>query len=124
MESTTTAVMESDQQMGADLNDKIPTKEESEANLMSLVSEMPVYVTEAAEEISKAISFEADEMYEESIAHYRSAIGKLLGFVQSDPDPDRQSTVKRRIAQYITKAEELGKLEERLRLDKENFPKN
>lgn len=112
MEKTPTVMMESDQQKATDSNDiKIPSKEESEANLLSLVSEMPVYVTEAAEEISKAISFEADEMYEESISHYRSAIGKLLGFVQSDPDPDRQSTVKRRIAQYITKAEELVRRE-------------
>ena len=37
-------------------------------------------------------------------------LGGLLSNVQSDPDPARQAKVKRRIAQYISKAEELGKV--------------
>ena len=37
-------------------------------------------------------------------------VGGLLSNVQSDPDPARQAKVKRRIAQYISKAEELGKV--------------
>ena len=36
--------------------------------------------------------------------------GGLLSNVQSDPDTGRQAQVKRRIAQYITKAEQLGKV--------------
>ena len=36
--------------------------------------------------------------------------GGLLTSVQADPDPVRQGQVKRRIAQYISKAEQLGKV--------------
>ena len=35
--------------------------------------------------------------------------GKLLSHVQFDSDPVRQSAVKKRIAQYISRAEQLGK---------------
>ena len=69
---------------------------------------------EAAELISKALSFEAEERLEESVAAYRwlslktlishylsaieinrEAIGKLLSEVQSDPDVKRQAQVER-----------------------------
>jgi len=89
--------------------------EEEEAEPLShLVSEMPesdipAYIAEAAELISSALSFEAEERLEESVAAYREAIGKLLSEVQGDPDVTRQAQVKRRIAQYISKAEQIGK---------------
>ena len=53
---------------------------------------------------------EAKELFEASLSSYRSAIGKLLSCVQSDPDQGRQAQVKRRIAQYISKAEQIGKV--------------
>lgn len=91
--------------------------------------------------ISSALTFEAEERLEESVAAYRysplpcqvcnksfrrEAIGKLLSEVQGDPDLTRQAQVvfklqgvfvksfvfqvKRRIAQYISKAEQIGKV--------------
>jgi len=90
------------------------TDEEEAEPLTHLVSEMPesdipAYIAEAAELISSALRFEAEERLEESVAAYREAIGKLLSEVQGDPDVTRQAQVKRRIAQYISKAEQIGK---------------
>jgi len=91
---------------------------ESVDNLCKLVAEMPEsdipeYISEAAELISAALSYEAEDQFEASLSSYRSAIGKLLSSVQGDPDQARQAQVKRRIAQYISKAEQIGKLSER-----------
>merc|ERR1719490_485077 len=79
------------------------TDEEEAEPLTHLVSEMPesdipAYIAEAAELISSALRFEAEERLEESVAAYREAIGKLLSEVQGDPDVTRQAQVKRRIA--------------------------
>jgi len=68
---------------------------------------LPSYITEAAVVISEALVLEAEEKFTESVEAYRSAIGKLLGGVQSDPDLMRQASVKKRVAQYISKAEQL-----------------
>jgi hypothetical protein len=38
---------------------------------------VPAYITEAAELISSALRLEAEERLEDSIAAYRSAIGKI-----------------------------------------------
>merc|ERR1719418_184097 len=73
---------------------------------------VPAYITAAAEHISCALRHEAEDDIEQSLAAYRAAIGGLLTSVQDDPDPVRQGQVKRRIAQYISKAEQLGKLNE------------
>lgn len=89
--------------------------EESVGHLCRLVAEMPEsdippYIAEAAEMVSAALRLEAEERLEDSLAAYRAAIGKLLSSVQADPDTSRQAQVKRRIAQYISKAEQIGKL--------------
>lgn len=68
---------------------------------------IPGYITEAAVIISQALDLESEEKYAESVEAYRSAIGKLLSEVQTDPDLVRQAAVKRRVAQYISKAETL-----------------
>ena len=98
----------SDQDSGSDV-------QQSVENLCQLVAEMPEsdipeYISEAAEHISAALSYEAEEQFEASLSSYRSAIGKLLSCVQTDPDTARQAQVKRRIAQYISKAEQIGKV--------------
>ena len=41
--------------------------------------------------------------------HFYMLTGKLLSEVQSDPDFARQASVKKRVAQYISKAEQLGR---------------
>jgi len=94
----------------------------SEDNLANIVNElselntgesdvgvMPEYIRVAAEHVSNALQHEADDDIEKSLAEYRAAIGGLLTNVQADPDTGRQAQVKRRIAQYISKAEQLGK---------------
>ena len=72
--------------------------------------ETPQYISQAAEQISAALNYEAEEQLEASLAAYRKAIGILLSSVQTDPDSERQAKVKRRIAQYISKAEQIGKV--------------
>lgn len=92
--------------------ENVISNEQSTINLEKLVeetSDIPNYISEAAEMISSAMSFEAEEQFDKSLSSYRSAIGKLLSNVQSDPDLARQAQVKRRIAQYISKAEQIGK---------------
>ena len=71
---------------------------------------IPAYITEAARIIADALSLEAEEKFEESITAYRSAIGRLLSSVQGDPDVQRRAAVKKRVAQYISKAEQLGNI--------------
>lgn len=73
--------------------------------------DLPTYLSEAASEISKAIQYECEEKYPESVACYRNAIGTLLSSVQRDKCLQRQASVKRRIAQYIGKAESLMKMD-------------
>jgi len=117
IDTTPTLTPTTDTAMAAniDTNDSASDAQESVDNLCKLVAEMPEsdipeYISEAAEMISAALNHEAAEDYESSLCSYRAAIGKLLSCVQSDPDQARQAQVKRRIAQYITKAEQIGKV--------------
>jgi len=112
----TQTMASSDQDSGSDV-------QQSVENLCQLVAEMPEsdipeYISEAAEHISAALSYEAEEQFEASLSSYRSAIGKLLSCVQTDPDTARQAQVKRRIAQYISKAEQIVKREAELKTKK------
>eukprot|EP00095_Tigriopus_kingsejongensis_P008854 maker-scaffold15_size728074-snap-gene-3.17 protein:Tk08854 transcript:maker-scaffold15_size728074-snap-gene-3.17-mRNA-1 annotation:"ribosomal protein s6" len=68
---------------------------------------LPDYLSEAAMDVSQAVHYEIEENFDESIASYRNAIGTLLSSVQQDRCLKRQASVKRRIAQYINKAEGL-----------------
>ena len=74
------------------------------------VEEMPDYLNEAANVIKKAIECESDERFDESIACYRKAIETLLTSLPKDKCLQRQASVKRRISQYISKAENLTKI--------------
>ena len=74
---------------------------------------MPAYLNEAANVIKKAIECESDERYDESVACYKKAIGTLLTSLPKDRSLKRQASVKRRIAQYISKAENLSKIVEK-----------
>ncbi len=68
---------------------------------------LPDYLSRAAEDVSKAVQHELEDDLDESVACYRKAIGTLLSSVQQDRCLKRQASVKRRIAQYIEKAEGL-----------------
>jgi len=81
---------------------------------------IPAYITEAARIIASALSLEAEEQFEQSITAYRSAIGCLLSSVQGDPDIQRRAAVKKRVAQYISKAEQLVQRELETRTRKES----
>ena len=73
---------------------------------------MPEYLNEAANIIKKAIECESEERFDESVACYRKAIGTLLDSLPKDRCLKRQASVKRRIGQYINKAEHLSKMVE------------
>ena len=53
------------------------------------------------------MQYEIEENYEESVSCYRNAVGTMLQSVQKDRCLKRQASVKRRISQYIGKAEAL-----------------
>ena len=67
-------------------------------------------MNKAAEMIKKATECESEERFDESVGCYRKAIGTLLTSLSKDKCLHRQASVKRRIAQYIGKAEILTKL--------------
>ncbi len=69
---------------------------------------IPDYLNEAANVISKAIEYESEERFDESVACYRKAIGTLLQNLPKDRCLKRQASVKRRVSQYISKAEALN----------------
>ena len=81
---------------------------------------MPEYLNEAANLIMKASECESEERFDESVACYRKAIGTLLESLPKDKCLKRQASVKRRIAQYIDKAENLSKMVEVNKLSHNN----
>ena len=85
-----------------DLEDLEEDLEESE--------QVPDYLNEAANVIRKAIECEAEERFDESVACYKKAVGTLLSSLPKDKCLQRQASVKRRIAGYISKAEQLNKV--------------
>ena len=98
-------------------NDQTPILEPETTNLVKEEPDenesVPDYLNEAANVIKKAIECESDERYDESVACYKKAIGTLLTSLPRDKSLKRQASVKRRIAQYISKAENLSKIAEK-----------
>ena len=79
------------------------------------MTDLPDYLSAAAEDVSAAVRHEIEDDLDESVACYRRAIGTLLTSVQRDRCLRRQASVKRRIAQYIEKAEGLVQERDRRR---------
>ena len=112
---------EVDQKINEKFDDKNVERDTPEENIVSKAinvennpdtAVMPEYLNEAANLIMKASECESEERFDESVACYRKAIGTLLDSLPKDKCLKRQASVKRRIAQYIDKAENLSKMVE------------
>jgi len=79
------------------------------------MQDLPDYLATAAEDVSAAVRMELEDDLDGSVERYRKAIGVLLSSVQTDKCVKRRASVKRRIAQYIQKAENLVEERDRRR---------
>ena len=68
------------------------------------------YIVSAANQITKAQDLELAKSYQEAFDCYRAAVGILLSGVQSDNNCARRDAVRRKTAQYLTRAEDIYRL--------------
>ncbi|XP_070610831.1 ribosomal protein S6 kinase-like 1 [Erythrolamprus reginae] len=65
------------------------------------------YLVDAAKQIRLALERDVSEDYEEAFNHYKNSVDVLLNGVQVDPNKERREAVKRKITQYLKRAEEI-----------------
>uniref|UniRef100_K7GGE1 non-specific serine/threonine protein kinase n=1 Tax=Pelodiscus sinensis TaxID=13735 RepID=K7GGE1_PELSI len=65
------------------------------------------YLVDAAKQIRLALERDVSEDYEEAFNHYKNGVDVLLSGVQVDPNKERHEAVKRKITQYLKRAEEI-----------------
>ncbi|XP_061854485.1 ribosomal protein S6 kinase-like 1 isoform X6 [Colius striatus] len=65
------------------------------------------YLVEAARQLRMALERDVSEDYEEAFNHYQNGVDVLLRGVQVDPNKERREAVKRKITQYLRRAEEI-----------------
>ncbi|XP_067389263.1 ribosomal protein S6 kinase-like 1 [Emydura macquarii macquarii] len=65
------------------------------------------YLVDAAKQIHLALERDVSEDYEEAFNHYKNGVDVLLSGVQVDPNKERREAVKRKITQYLKRAEEI-----------------
>ncbi|KAM8807943.1 ribosomal protein S6 kinase-like 1 [Eudromia elegans] len=65
------------------------------------------YLVEAARQLRLALERDVSEDYEEAFKHYQNGVDVLLRGVQVDPNKERREAVKRKITQYLKRAEEI-----------------
>uniref|UniRef100_A0A8D0FKN2 Ribosomal protein S6 kinase like 1 n=1 Tax=Strix occidentalis caurina TaxID=311401 RepID=A0A8D0FKN2_STROC len=65
------------------------------------------YLVEAARQLRLALERDVSEDYEEAFNHYKNGVDVLLRGVQVDPNKERREAVKRKITQYLRRAEEI-----------------
>ncbi|XP_053167031.1 ribosomal protein S6 kinase-like 1 [Hemicordylus capensis] len=65
------------------------------------------YLVDAAKQIRLALERDVSEDYEEAFNHYKNGVDVLLNGVQVDPNKERREAVKRKITQYLKRAEEI-----------------
>ncbi|XP_048341645.1 ribosomal protein S6 kinase-like 1 isoform X1 [Sphaerodactylus townsendi] len=65
------------------------------------------YLLDAAKQIRLALERDVNENYEEAFNHYKNGVDVLLNGVQVDPNKERREAVKRKITQYLKRAEEI-----------------
>ncbi|XP_025907647.1 ribosomal protein S6 kinase-like 1 [Nothoprocta perdicaria] len=63
--------------------------------------------TQAARQLRLALERDVSEDYEEAFKHYQNGVDVLLRGVQVDPNKERREAVKRKITQYLKRAEEI-----------------
>ncbi|TRZ26373.1 hypothetical protein HGM15179_000727 [Zosterops borbonicus] len=65
------------------------------------------YLVEAARQLRLALERDVSEDYQEAFNHYQNGVDVLLRGVQVDPNKERREAVKRKITQYLRRAEEI-----------------
>ncbi|XP_015720576.1 ribosomal protein S6 kinase-like 1 [Coturnix japonica] len=65
------------------------------------------YLLEAARQLRLALERDVSEDYEEAFNHYQNGVDVLLRGVQVEPNRERREAVKRKITQYLRRAEEI-----------------
>uniref|UniRef100_H3BI19 Ribosomal protein S6 kinase like 1 n=1 Tax=Latimeria chalumnae TaxID=7897 RepID=H3BI19_LATCH len=65
------------------------------------------YLVDAAKQIRLALDKEVSEEYEAAFNHYKNGVDLLLKGVQVDSNRERREAVKRKITQYLKRAEEI-----------------
>ncbi|XP_065608550.1 ribosomal protein S6 kinase-like 1 isoform X3 [Cyrtonyx montezumae] len=65
------------------------------------------YLVEAARQLRLALERDVSEDYEEAFNHYQNGVDVLLRGVQAEPNRERREAVKRKITQYLRRAEEI-----------------
>ncbi|XP_044292100.1 ribosomal protein S6 kinase-like 1 [Varanus komodoensis] len=65
------------------------------------------YLVDAAKQIRLALERDVSEDYEEAFNHYKNGVDVLLNGVQVEPNKERREAVKRKITQYLKRAEEI-----------------
>ncbi|XP_075050519.1 ribosomal protein S6 kinase-like 1 isoform X2 [Mixophyes fleayi] len=65
------------------------------------------YLVDAAKQLHVAQERDANEEYEAAFSHYKHGVELLLSGVTVDPSRERRDAVKRKISQYLKRAEEI-----------------
>ncbi|XP_044153355.1 ribosomal protein S6 kinase-like 1 isoform X2 [Bufo gargarizans] len=65
------------------------------------------YLVDAAKQLHVAQERDANEEYEAAFSHYKHGVELLLSGVTVDPSKERREAVKRKISQYLKRAEEI-----------------
>ncbi|XP_068110624.1 ribosomal protein S6 kinase-like 1 [Hyperolius riggenbachi] len=65
------------------------------------------YLVDAAKQLHVAQERDANEEYEAAFSHYKHGVELLLNGVTVDPSRERREAVKRKISQYLKRAEEI-----------------
>ncbi|KAH0620490.1 hypothetical protein JD844_021008 [Phrynosoma platyrhinos] len=65
------------------------------------------YLVDAAKQIRLALERDVSEDYEEAFNHYKNGVDVLLNGIQVDTNKERREAVKRKITQYLKRAEEI-----------------
>ncbi|XP_069494168.1 ribosomal protein S6 kinase-like 1 isoform X2 [Ambystoma mexicanum] len=65
------------------------------------------YLVDAAKQIRLALERDVNEDYEAAFNHYKNGVDLLLGGIQVESNKERREAVKRKVAQYLKRAEEI-----------------
>ncbi|KAM4664954.1 ribosomal protein S6 kinase-like 1 isoform 1-T2 [Discoglossus pictus] len=65
------------------------------------------YLVDAAKQLHVALERDVNEEYEAAFSHYKYGVELLLSGITVDPSRERRDAVKRKISQYLKRAEEI-----------------
>ncbi|XP_053553142.1 ribosomal protein S6 kinase-like 1 [Bombina bombina] len=74
---------------------------------VSKVTSKRDYLVDAAKQLHVALERDVNEEYEAAFSHYKYGVELLLSGITVDPSRERRDAVKRKISQYLKRAEEI-----------------